>query len=772
MIGRTLSHYRILKQLGAGGMGIVYLARDTRLDRAVALKVLPQEFARDATLLARFRREAKTVAALNHPNIATLYSVEEADGVRFLTMELVEGQRLDALLAPGGLPLPRILDLALPLTDALVAAHEKGIVHRDLKPTNVMVTKDGRVKVLDFGLAKLAVPGGAMDPEATQGAAVTSPLTSTGQVVGTVPYMAPEQLRGEAVDARSDLFALGIMLYELVTGQRPFTGKSLSDVTSSILRDAPTPMTALRPGLPRDIARIVGRCLEKAPRERFQTARDVYNELRLVRKELEGADSARADSPALLSAPIADDTPSIAVLPFVNMSKDEENEYFADGLSEELLNVLAKIRGLRVVSRTSAFHFKGKDVDLATVAQKLNVATILEGSVRKSGRRVRITAQLIQVSTDSHLWSETYDRELEDIFAVQDDIAQSVVKEARAALLGEKPDASASAKVKAEVEAAAKGRRENAEAYRLYLQGRFFTDRRTREGAAKGIEYYRQALELDPGYALAWAGLARAYTEEAVRGWASIAEGFGRAREAAERALVLEPDLAEGYVALGWVRMSYDWDWKGAESSMRRALELAPGKAEVVRGAAFLAMIMGRLMEAIELERRAVALDPLSFLAHYNLGIDCSWAGLPEEAASAFRKAIELNPQGAGAHYFLGNVHLAQGRVGEAFAAFEQESDEAFRLLGLTLAQHGQGRSAESEAALRELIERHSEGAAYQIAQACAYRGEADRAFQWLERAYAQRDPGLAWMRPNDLLHNLHGDPRWQPFLEKMGFAN
>jgi len=763
--GICLGHYEIVAPLGTGGMGEVYRARDARLGREVALKVLPEEVARDAQWLARFEREAKTVAALNHPNIVTLHSIEEAGGIRFLTMECVEGQSLDGLLAPAGLPVTRVLDVALALADALVAAHEMGIVHRDLKPANVMLTKDGRLKVLDFGLAKRTTVG-----EGALARTSTPSLTSVATIVGTIPYMAPEQLLAGAVDARTDLFALGILVYELVTGRRPFGGASGPEVSSSILRDAPAPLTTVRPEVPRDLERIVRRCLEKDPDDRFQTAKEVRNELRLLKRELEGVAATATATPALAAIPA--DTPSIAVLPFVNMSTDEENEYFTDGLSEELLNVLAKIRGLRVASRTSAFHFKGKDVDLATVARQLNVATILEGSVRKAGTRVRIAAQLIQVATDSHLWSQTYDRELEDIFAVQDDIAQSVVEELRTALLGEKPDASESASVKAEVAAAAKGRGENAEAHRLYLQGRFFVDRRTRADVAKGIEYCHQALELDPGYALAWAGLAHAYDEEARRGWASIAEGFGRAREAAERALVLEPDLAEGYVALGWVRMSYDWDWKGAEASLQRALELAPGNAEVVRGAAFLAGILGRLEDAIALDRRAVALDPLSFLAHYNLGIDCSWAGLPEAAASALRKAIELNPQGAGAHYFLGNVYLAQGLVEEAFAAFEQESDEALRLLGLTLAQHGQGRSAESEATLRELIEKDSEGAAYQIAQACAYRGEADRAFQWLERAYAQRDPGLAWMRPNDLLRNLHADPRWQPFLEKMRLAD
>jgi TolB-like protein/class 3 adenylate cyclase/Flp pilus assembly protein TadD len=473
-----------------------------------------------------------------------------------------------------------------------------------------------------------------------------------------------------------------------------------------------------------------------------------------------------------LLAPMDADTPSIAVLPFVNMSHDEENEYFADGLAEELLNVLSKIRGLRVASRTSAFSFKGTRLDIPTVAQKLNVATILEGSVRKSGKRVRITAQLIQVATDSHLWSQTYDRDLEDIFAVQDDIARSVVQGLQAALLGEKANAASSAQVKAEVLAAAKGRAENAKAYALYLQGRFFADRITREDVAKGIGYFREALELDPGYALAWAELSRAYLNEAGYSWAPLESGFGQARTAAERALELEPDLAEGYVALGLVQMNYDWDWQGADASFGRALTLAPGNADVLRGAAILAGTLGRHEEAVALARRAVALDPLSMSAYRSLGARCLGAGLLDEAEAVVKKAIELSPQGGLLHAWLGRVHLAQGRIEEARAAFEAEVIEYFYLQGLALVEHAQGQRARSDAALRGLIDKYAQESAFQVAEVYAYRGEADVGFQWLERAYAQRDPGLSGIKSNALVRSLHGDPRWQPFLEKMRLAD
>jgi TolB-like protein/class 3 adenylate cyclase/Tfp pilus assembly protein PilF len=473
-----------------------------------------------------------------------------------------------------------------------------------------------------------------------------------------------------------------------------------------------------------------------------------------------------------LLAPLDASVPSIAVLPFLNLSRDEENEYFADGLAEELLNVLSKIRGLRVASRTSAFHFKGKDVDIATVAQKLNVATVLEGSVRKSGKRVRITAQLVEVATDSHLWAETYDRELEDIFAVQDDIAQSVVKELRSALLGDKAAALANAAVKEEVQAAARGRGENVEAYRFYLQGRFFEDHFTREGSAKALEYYRRALEIDPQYALAHAGAARVYCDRAGAGWLPVAEGFGKAREAAQHALELDPDLAEAHAAMGAVRMFYDWDWQGADESLRRALELAPGNARILRSAAIVARSLGHLQQAVELLRRATALDPLGVPVHRTLAHTCHAAGLLDEAEAAARKALEINPNDARSQYGLGLTLLARGRLDEAQAAFEHEVYDPFRLLGLALVHHASGRDADSRAALEALIEKEADGSAYQIAQGYGGREETDPCFQWLERAFRQRDPGMAAVKFDPLLRGVHEDPRWQPFLQKMKLAD
>jgi len=463
-------------------------------------------------------------------------------------------------------------------------------------------------------------------------------------------------------------------------------------------------------------------------------------------------------------------SPSIAVLPFVNLG-DEENEYFADGLAEELLNVLAKIRGLRVASRTSAFFFKGKDVDLPTVAQKLNVGAVLEGSVRRSGQRVRITAQLIDAASDVHLWSEIYDRTLDDIFAVQSDIANAVVSELRVALLGDRPATGTSSDVIAEVQAAERGRSHDPEAYRLYLQGRFYVLRITEADVARGVGFYRHALDRDPTFAIAWAGLARAYHAQAGRGWRPVAEGMEQARAAAQTALELEPELPEGHIALGWVLADYDWDWKSAKTEMDRALALAPGDGDVHRASASLAMQFGRLEEAIALARRAVALDPLSKPAHVVLG-DCFMrAGLLDDAIGSLQLALDLAPNAGITHYILSCARLLQGRADDALDEAEREAIPYLRLLCVALAQHTRGDAVASSSALRRLIDEGGSAVSFQIAAAHAWRGEVDAAFAWLERAYRERDPGLGESVAYPLLRALHGDPRWPALMRKMGFA-
>ena len=476
--------------------------------------------------------------------------------------------------------------------------------------------------------------------------------------------------------------------------------------------------------------------------------------------------------PAVAIASAARETPSIAVLPFVNMSRDEDNEYFADGLAEELLNVLAKIRGLRVAARSSAFKFKGRAVDAAEIGRALNVATLLEGSVRKAGNRLRIAVRLVKVTDGYQLWSETYDRLADDVFAVQDDIAQSVVKELRAMLLGDARYAGESEEATAEVAAAVRGRSSHPEAHRHFLHARHFIDRNTRDETAKGIGYLREALALEPEFALAWAELGRAYANEANWGWAPAAEGYARARDAVTRALALEPDLAEGHAGLAWIQMTYDWDWRAAQASFSRALELAPGNALVLHQAGILAANTGRFEEAIALGRRAVEQDPLSTAAYFFLGLSCIVAGRYADAATVIGKALELAPQSVAMRAWLAIGLVLQGRLTEAAEQARQEPEEWARLFALSVAESAAGAADAADDALRQLTAKHASDAAYQIAEVCAARGDTDAAFEWLERARDQHDAGVAWAKVDPLLRSLHTDPRWMHFMDKLRFID
>ena len=482
--------------------------------------------------------------------------------------------------------------------------------------------------------------------------------------------------------------------------------------------------------------------------------------------------SLRSTFPALRTATLQETVPSIAVLPFVNMSHDEENEYFADGLSEELLNVLAKIKGLKVASRTSARSFKGKEVAIPYAAQQLQVANVLAGSVRKAGKRVRISTQLVEAAKDETLWSETYDRELDDIFAVQDDIAQSVVQELRERLLGKPADGAAAAKVIAEVQAASKGRSENPEAFRLYLQGQFFRDHLNHEATARAVECYEQALKLDPDYALALAGLSRATSDLAGQNWIPRAEGYEKARTAAQKAVTLEPTLPEAHTALGWVLGWYDWNWKSAEASFERALELAPGSTLAINGAATFFGNLGKLDEAVGLFRRAVDLDPLNVPVNRNLGLYCLAAGALQEAEAALTQTLHLSAQSGMTYCWRGLARLALGRPDEALADMHREVSPIFKLVGTAIVQHARGDHEASDAALTALIAEFGADSPYQIAEVYGARGDADKAFEWLEKTYADHDPGLSYMKMDPTLANIRSDPRYLPLLEKMGLAD
>ncbi len=759
--GTHLGSYEIIATLGAGGMGEVYRARDARLGRDVAIKVLPAAVAASPERLARFEREARTVAGLNHPNIVVLHSIEEAGGTRFLTMELVEGRDLSSVVSAGGLPLAEVLDLAIALSDALVAAHERGVVHRDLKPANVMVTREGRVKVLDFGLAKLAAADASSDH--TQAATLMSPLSTDGQVMGTFPYMAPEQIRGEAVDARTDLFALGIVVYELVSGKRPFAGETHMDVGHAILREQPRVLSSVRADLPPDLDRIVRRCLEKNPRERFQTALDVSNELRGLRRALQSGESSSSTRPAMAKAA------SIAVLPFVNRSSNADDEYFSDGLADELLNVLSKIKGLRVIARSSTFSFKHKQATAGEIGRALDVATLLEGSVRKVGNRVRISVQLVNVADSSHLWSETYDRTLDDIFAVQDDIARSVVKELRALLLGQDVDSKSSGEARAEVAAAAVGRGRNPEAHRLFLQGRYLYTRIANADLTAGIEMLKRAVTLDPDHAMAWATLGQAYPWAAGTGLMLPAEGMALAREAARRALAIEPNLAEAHVALGLVQNWYEYDWAGAEASFQRALELAPGSADALQAMGMLEYCLGRYDRALDFLRRTIDADPLSMIGPSYVARILWSAGRLEEAEAEVRANLARTTSTSREQAVLALVLLEQGRPEEALAEAQKEGTEWARLWSLGMVYWALGKRSESDEALTQLERKHADSSAFQVAQVHAARGEVDAAFEWLTGAHGEHDAGIGLIKVSPTLRSLHNDPRWPAFLRQIG---
>jgi eukaryotic-like serine/threonine-protein kinase len=784
-------------------MGVVYEAEDTILKRRVALKLLPAGWTADPRRLERFQREAQTVAALNHPNIVTIHSVEEAEGIRFLTMELILGASLDHRLRPGGMPLREMLDVGIELTGALAAAHEKGIVHRDLKPANVMVTKDGRVKVLDFGLAKLATATAVPDDEAAaSGRSLETtrdrPLTIEGEVVGTAAYMSPEQVQGRRIDHRTDIFSLGVMLYELATGGRPFRGESRADLASAILRDTARPVHEMREELPRDLGRIIARCLQKDPEKRFQSARDVHNELRDLREEVTsgtppggagvrprqwtwpalgllfvllvsaalwiargagGPVHSAAAPPAAGATPAtaapATDIATLAVLPFTDMSREQDQEYFADGLAEEILNSLARLRGLRVTGRTSSFMFKGKSEDLRVVGRKLNVGAVLEGSVRKTGKRVRITAQLVNAADGFHLWSESYDRELNDIFAVQEEIARSVAEALKVTLLGSGAQGQSP-------------RTESVEAYDAFLQAEYFFQRGDDVSLGKAFDGYQQAIRLYPGYAAAWAGLSEVYSAQAFLGARPEEEGVRSARDAAEHALTLDPDLASAHRALGYVKMKHDWDWSGADAEFQRALALDPSSVWATANAGRLDYFRGRLEESLVLLHGAVERDPLDPLLRQFTADVAMAAGRLDEAEAEYGKALELSPEIYGARDALSRVYLLKGMPEAALDEIRKPAASATGLYSLALVYHALGRRNDADAALRELTEKFGEARAYQVAAVYAYRGEPDRAFEWLERAYVQRDPSLTFTKVDPFLRGLAGDPRYVAFLEKM----
>ena len=741
--GFRLGHYTIVSLLGTGGMGSVYRATDTSLGRDVALKILPAAVATEPDRLERFRREARALASLNHPHIVTVYSVEHADGVHFLTMELVTGRSLDHLIAGKPLPIERVQQVGHAVADALSAAHERGIIHRDLKPANVIMNESGQVKVLDFGLAKVQPANGMVDPESA-----TYDGSVAGVVLGTPAYMSPEQVSGIMdVDHRTDIFSLGILLYEMATGTRPFKGQSHAELAASILRDNPRPASELTPSVPMELAKAIARCLEKNASARFAT-------MAAVRAALQSKSAARVD-----------ETPSVAVLPFQNLSADPDNEFFSDGLAEEILNALSQIDGLRVAARTSTFSFKGKQTDIAEIGSRLKVATVLEGSVRRVAHRIRVTVQLVDVATGFHRWSERYDRQMTDIFDVQDEIARAIAEKLKVTLKGD------------ESVRLVKRATENLQAYELHLRGRALLLKRGKD-IVEATECFQRAVELDPAYAAAWAGLADAYTVAGYFSMVPPGQTMPRALTAARRSIRLDPNLAEGYCALAIGLLLWERDYEAADRAFRHCIELNP---QYTQGRCWHAVfnlqwVQGRLSEGVAEARRALEGDPLSGYATAMLALTLGMAGQQAEALEAARLATQRDDVFV-THWNHGLVACWHGALDESVAAFDActaaTKRHQYALAHCALAHAIAGNAVRAHALHDEL--RTLAGKTYisssTLMVAATAIGDMDAAIEFALQSCDEREPMMILLARNfPSLQRLRDDPRYAEVLRRLAY--
>ena len=768
--------------------------------------------ARDAERLTRLEREARALAALNHPGIVTIFAVEESEGTRFLAMELVEGESLGTIIAPGGLPLPRFYEIAIPLAEALSAAHERGIVHRDLKPGNVMVTREGRVKVLDFGLAKLEAADSNPNLTSTPTESRAN-LTGEGQVFGTVAYMSPEQARGGKIDARSDVFSLGVVLYQMLTGERPFQGASAVDMISSILRDNPPSVTELRADLPPHLARILRRCLEKDPRDRYQTSRDVFNELRDLRTETASAPSIRPPrSEPVIAEPTAPRAPvaarrrawaaaaaavllgialyvaarsgvfhsgsrapktggeahaiqSIAVLPLDNYSGDPGQDYFAEGMTDELTSALANVSRLRVISRGSAMQFKGaKRPPTPEIARTLNVDAIVEGSVLRAGDRVRITAQLIDARADRHLWSKSFERNSRDVLALQDELASAIAREIHVRL------------TPADESRLARAPTVNPEAYDAYLKGRYFFNRPSDENLSRAITQFEEAMKLDPKFAPAFSGLSDAYL------WAGFNEGVfaaseagPRARTAAEEAVRLDDASAEAHTSLAVYKTWYEHDWAGAESEFRRAFDLNPNYAFAHDQFGLALAFEGRLDESVAEGRLAAELDPLSPQVPVDALVAFAWQGQYQAAKELSRRAANLDPTFFFPPFMDGWIDIQAGKVSDAIPQLQRAGamqPPPFVAAWLGYAYGATGDRKRAMAAIEEMKTTSLRGYVPPFNLAIVYLGLGDRAraLDYLERASDVDSQWMIYLRGDRIFDPLRSEPRFAALMKKLGF--
>ena len=776
MVGTTISHYEVLEKLGEGGMGMVYKARDIQLGRFVAIKVLIPVSGESSDRRARFIQEARAASSLNHPNIITIHDIVATDSGDCIVMEFVRGQTLGDMLSAGKIPIVDSLKYAIQIADALSAAHGIGIVHRDLKPANVMVTPEGLAKVLDFGLAKLEGGHGAIElgeSDATvsitsPGAIGGSPRTMEGAIIGTLSYMSPEQAQGGKVDARSDIFSYGSVFYELLTRQKAFHGKTGLETLTAILRDEPQPFPD-GPDAPEDVREVILRCLRKDPDQRFQSLTDVKAALEQIyfasRSGILQAQS------GMWKKPVAKALPSIAVLPFLNLSSDKENEYFSDGLAEEIINALTRIPNLRVTARTSAFVFRGAQEDVRKIGETLNVASVLEGSVRKSGNRVRISVQLIGVADGNNLWSERYDREMTDVFEIQDEISAAIVAKLKVQLAGESSDAAAGAPGVPIV----KRYTENLEAYDLYLRGRYELYKMTREGLDKSKHLFEEAIRLDPRYAPAHDGLAYCWYSEGFLGFVAPKEAMPKAKAAVRRAIELDETVAEAHATLGVILALYDWDWPGAERELMRSIELngaSPSARDVY--AFYYLRPMGRIAEAVAEVQSALSLDPLSILFRVHLGFMYYVQRNYEHSVAQYRKVLEMNPQYYLAHAMMGQAYMQTCHFQEALDCYtkarEADANSKFvdSLEAMTLAAAGQRPKAREMLATILKRSAHEYISPVSIAYICTALGDHDAAFAHLDRAIHDRDPNILGLKSNPIFDALRDDERYRALLKKM----
>lgn len=782
--GFHLGPYEILEPLGAGGMGEVYRARDHRLGREVAIKIIPDRLATNPKALERFEQEAKAVASLSHPNILAIHDVGTAEGTSFAVMELLRGESLDERLARESLFWRKAVEIAAAAADGLASAHACGIVHRDLKPANIFITTDGQVKILDFGLATLRpIPS-------SQSVTALRTQSEPEAVAGTIGYMSPEQVTGRPADPRSDIFSLGCVLYEMLSGQRAFDRPSAGETLAAILRDNPSDLSEFNTKIPLSIVSVVRRCLEKNPGERFQSAQDLGFALREILSGSALAPPTVAVPPAkrvyrrplflvpaafvlLAAAWIAFDRlsgigasgiDSLAVLPLVNVSGDPEQEYLADGITEQLISDLARLGNVRVTSRTSAMTYKGAKKTLPQIARELSVDAIVEGSVARSGDKVKITTELINAKTERHLWANTYERDLKDVVALQREIAREVARNIRIEL---GPEALSGLKERRSVEP---------QAFEAYVRGRYFLNKGGREGLNRALEHLNQALDLDPTFAEAYAGLADAYAQIGYLNYLAPTDAFPKAKAAAAKALELDPTLAEAHATLGYSHMYYDWDFPAAESGFRKAISMKPSLASAHRYYGVYLAAMLRPDEARRETAKARALDPLSVPVATDTGFVLYYERDYDKATKALKDAIAMNPKAAAPHFWLGRVYQAQEKYAESAEEYEAGGPEISSwppiLAGLG---HMYGVTGQRSQALRVLkeIERMS-GQHYVSPYAAALvhlgLGDQEKTLELLKQSYDEKANWLVWLLKDPRWDPMRSDPRFQEIVRRVGF--